>query len=77
LPGIVIILIGGLQARRLHLIRAPEIQGPPHGRNPGKLPTVEAGAKSVDNKRMGRYNEWVADAVDPLAFRSMDCGDAR
>jgi hypothetical protein len=38
---------------------------------------VEAGAKSVDKKRTGRYNELVVDAVDLLAFRSADCGDAR
>jgi hypothetical protein len=37
LPGIVILLIGGLQARKLHLIRAPEIRGPPQcsTRRPG------------------------------------------
>ena len=30
LPGIIILLIGGLPVQRLHLIRAPEIRGPPH-----------------------------------------------
>jgi hypothetical protein len=47
------------------------------GRNPGKPSSIEAGAKSVDNKRAGRYKGGDFDAVDPLAFRSADCGDAR
>ncbi|MEX0670565.1 MAG: recombinase family protein [Pirellulales bacterium] len=45
MPGIVNLLIGGLPAQRLHLIRAPEIRGPPH---PALPPPGRGRVRSAD-----------------------------